>query len=161
MHKEAHWQRSAVMNWCSQDLVHPLINNNLQSSIHWWLIDTIVFIRRKDIPHNHRCDITYAQFWIKVVHKCFGNIFIISIYGLVYFHQNTKQFFVEFTGTKDALSLKQHQQFFFECIVLIIVDDVNIKVISITYIDFIQLCDGWFRDLLFITEFLVYVDGFK
>ncbi len=36
MHKEAHWQRSAVMNWCSQDLDHPLINNKLGASIHWW-----------------------------------------------------------------------------------------------------------------------------
>ncbi len=61
----------AVMNWCSQDLVHPLINNNLQNSIHWWTIDTIVFIRRENIPHNHKCDVTYARFWIKIVQKHF------------------------------------------------------------------------------------------
>ncbi len=38
MHKEAHWQRSAVMNWCSQDLVRPPINNKLGTSTHWWLM---------------------------------------------------------------------------------------------------------------------------
>ncbi len=93
--------------------------------------------------------------------KAFWNIFIISIHGLVYFHQNTKQFFVEFVETNNAITLKQHQQFFLECIVLIIVDDVNVKVISITWISFIQWCEGWFRVLFFTTEFLVYVDGFK
>ncbi len=36
LHKEAHFQRSSVMNWCSQDLVHPPINNKLGTSIHWW-----------------------------------------------------------------------------------------------------------------------------
>jgi hypothetical protein len=61
------------------------------------------------------------------------NIFIISIHGLVYFHQNTKQFYVEFPETKDAITLKQHQQFFLECIDLIS-DDVIVKVISITCI---------------------------
>ncbi len=103
-----------------------------------WLIDTIAIICHKDIPHNRKWDITYAQFWIKMVLKFFWNIFIISIHGLVYFHQNTKHLFVEFTGTKDAISLKQHQWFFLDCIVLIIVDDVNVKVISITCICFIQ-----------------------
>jgi hypothetical protein len=44
------------------------------------------------------------------------------------------QFFEEFTETKDVISLKQYQQFFLECVVLIIVDDVNVKVISITCI---------------------------
>jgi hypothetical protein len=34
---------------------------------------------------------------------------IISIYGLVHFHQNAKQFFVEFPVTKDTKTLKQHQ----------------------------------------------------
>jgi hypothetical protein len=38
--------------------------------------------------------------------KVFWNIFIIYIHGLVYFHQNTKQFFVEFPKTKDAITLK-------------------------------------------------------
>ncbi len=108
MQKEAHWQRRAVMNWCSQDLVHPPINNNLWSSIHWRMIDTFVFIHREDIPHNRKCgecNVTYVQVWVKIVHKCFLNIFIISIHGLVYFHQNTKQYFLEFTKTKDAISL--------------------------------------------------------
>jgi hypothetical protein len=54
------------------------------------------------------------------VQKFDWNTFIISIYGLVHFHQNTKQFFVEFPVTKDAISLIQHQQFFLECINLIL-----------------------------------------
>jgi hypothetical protein len=40
------------------------------------------------------------------------NIFIISIHGLVYFHQNTKEAFKEFPKIKDAKTLKQHQGFF-------------------------------------------------
>ncbi len=91
----------------------------------------------------------------------FWNIFITSIHGLVYFHQNTKQVFKEVPKTKDAISLKQHQQLFLECIILITVDDINVKVISITCISLIQWCDGCFRALLFTMEFLVYVDGFK
>ncbi len=91
----------------------------------------------------------------------FWNMFITSIHGLVYFHQNTKQVFKEFPKTKGAISLKQHQRFFLECIILIIVDDINFKVISITCIGFIQWCDGCFRALLFTMELLVYVDGFK
>ncbi len=35
----------------------------------------------------------------------FLNIFIISIHGLVYFHQNTKEVFKEFPKTKDAKTL--------------------------------------------------------
>jgi hypothetical protein len=58
--------------------------------------------------------------------------------GLVYFHQNTKEVFQEFLKTKDAKTLKHHQQFFLDCIVLIIIDDINFKVISITCIGFIQ-----------------------
>ncbi len=61
-----------------------------------------------------------------------------SIHGLVYFDQNTKQMFVEFPETKDAIALKQHQQFFLDYIVLIIVDKINVEVISITCIGFIQ-----------------------
>jgi hypothetical protein len=104
----------------------------------FWQPPTIVFICRKDVPHNCKCDITYAQFWIKTVLDFSWNIFITSIHGLVNFHQNTKQVFKEFPKTKDAISLKQHQQFFLECIILIIVDDINVKVISITCICFIQ-----------------------
>ncbi len=51
--------------------------------------------------------------------------------------------------TNNAKTVKHHQQFFFDCIVLIIVVDINVKVISITCIDFIWWCDGWFRVLLF------------
>jgi hypothetical protein len=68
----------------------------------------------------------------------FWNIFITSIHGLVYFHQNTKQVFKELPKTKDAITLKQHQKLFLKCIILIIIDDINVKVISITFIGFIQ-----------------------
>ncbi len=60
-----------------------------------------------------------------------------------------KRSFKEFPKTKDAKTLKHHQRFFLDCIVLIIVDDINVKVISITCIGFIWLCDGWFWFLLF------------
>jgi hypothetical protein len=43
------------------------------------------------------------------VQKDVWNISIISMYGLVHYHQNTKQIFVEFPVTKDAKTLKQHQ----------------------------------------------------
>jgi hypothetical protein len=72
------------------------------------------------------------------VHKLAWNIFIISIHGLVYFHQNTKHIFVEFPITKDAITLKQHQQFFLECIVLFIADEISVEVLSITCSGLIQ-----------------------
>jgi hypothetical protein len=43
------------------------------------------------------------------VQKFVWNISIISIHGLVHFHQNMKQIFVEFPVTKDTKTLKQHQ----------------------------------------------------
>jgi hypothetical protein len=61
-----------------------------------------------------------------------------KIHGLVYFHQHTKEVSKEFPKIKDAKTLKHHQQFFLDCIVLIIVDDINVKVISITCIGFIR-----------------------
>jgi hypothetical protein len=65
------------------------------------------------------------------------------MHGLVYYHQNTEEVFKEFPKTKDAKTLIQHQQFFLECIILIIVDDINVKVISITCIVFFcDLMDG-------------------
>ncbi len=105
---------------------------------------------------SHKCDSGY-----KLSKNLFWYIFIISIHGLVYFLQNTKEVFKVFPKTKDAKTLKQHQRFFLECIKLIIVDDINVKVISITCIGFILWCDGWFRVLLFTTFFRLYVDGFK
>jgi hypothetical protein len=71
------------------------------------------------------------------VQKDVWNISIISIYGLVHYHQNTKQIFVEFPVTNNTQTLKQHQQYFLECIDLIS-EDVNVKVMSITCIGFIQ-----------------------
>jgi hypothetical protein len=71
------------------------------------------------------------------VQKDVWNISIISIYGLVHYHQNTKQIFVEFPVTKDTKILKQHQGFFLECIDLTS-EDINVKVLSITCIGLIQ-----------------------
>jgi hypothetical protein len=50
------------------------------------------------------------------IHEFSWNMFIISIHGLVYLYQNTKHFFVEFPETKDATTLKQHQQFFWSAL---------------------------------------------
>jgi hypothetical protein len=47
------------------------------------------------------------------------------MYGLVHYHQNTKQIFIGLPVTKDTKTLKQHQQFFLECIDLIS-EDVNV-----------------------------------
>jgi hypothetical protein len=68
--------------------------------------------------------------------------------NIVYFHQNTKEVFKEFPKTKDAKTLKQHQRFFLGCIVVIIIDDINVKVISITRIGL-----GW------AFQFLVLISG--
>jgi hypothetical protein len=43
------------------------------------------------------------------VQKDVWNISIISMYGLVHYHQNTKQIFAEFPATKDTKTLKQQQ----------------------------------------------------
>ncbi len=40
------------------------------------------------------------------------NIFIISIHGLVHYHQNTKQIFVEFPVTKDTKTLNNNNDSF-------------------------------------------------
>ncbi len=72
------------------------------------------------------------------VQRFVWNIFIIPKHGLVYFHQNTKQFFLEFPKTKDAITLQQHQQFFLECVVIIIADEFSIEVVSMTCSGFIQ-----------------------
>ncbi len=117
--------------------------------IDGWL--TLLFSSARRIFHttanvtSRMCDSGYKM------SKKKRNIFIISIHCLVYFHQNTNKVFKEFPKTKDAKTLKQHQQFFLECIVIIIVEDINVEVISITCIGFIQWCDGWFRVLLFTT----------
>jgi hypothetical protein len=71
------------------------------------------------------------------VQKDAWNISMISMYGLVHYHQNTKQIFGSFPVTKDTKTLKQHQRFFLECIDHIR-EDINVKVMSITCIGFIQ-----------------------
>ncbi len=75
------------------------------------------------------------------VYKLFWNIFIISIHGRVYIHQNTMQIFVEFPETKDTITLKQQQRFFLEYIDPIIINDppfkykpTNIFIICIRFI---------------------------
>jgi hypothetical protein len=50
------------------------------------------------------------------VQKFVLNTFNISLHGLVYFHQNTMQIFVEFPKTKDAITQKQHQQSFWNAL---------------------------------------------
>ncbi len=50
---------------------------------------------------------------------------------------------------------------FLDCIIVIIVKNINVKVISITCIGFIQWCDGWFWVFFFTTFFRLYVDGIK
>ena len=47
---------------------------------------------------SRKCDSGY-----KFSKNLFWNIFIISMHGLVYFYQNTKQTFVEFPETKGAI----------------------------------------------------------
>ncbi len=59
------------------------------------------------------------------------------MYGLVHYHQNKMQIFVEFPVTKDTKTLKQQQRLFLECIDLIS-EDFNVKVMPITCIGFIQ-----------------------
>ncbi len=59
MHREAHWQRSAVMNWFSWDLVHPLINNKLETSIHWWWM--FLFLRLTLCMACHLCHIYHQH----------------------------------------------------------------------------------------------------
>jgi hypothetical protein len=74
----------------------------------------------------------------KNVQNFVWNTFIISKHGLVYFHQNKKQNFVEFPKTKDAITLEQHQRFLLECVVIIIANEFSVEVISITCSGFIQ-----------------------
>jgi hypothetical protein len=102
------------------------------------LIDTLVSSAARTFHTTANVTSGKCDFGCKLSKKRFWNIFIISTHGLVYFHQNTKEVFNEFPKTKDAQTLKQHQQFFLECIVVIILDDINVKVISITCIGFIQ-----------------------
>ncbi len=68
--------------------------------------------------------------------KFVWNTLIVSVHGLVYFHQNTKQIFVKSPVTKEAISLKQHQQFF--GVHWPHPKNVYDKVISIKCIGFIQ-----------------------
>ncbi len=75
--------------------------------------------------------------WKEHVEKDVWNTSIISINGLVHYHQNTKKIFVEFPVTKDTKTFKQQQRFFLECIDLIS-EDLNVKVMSIKCIGFIQ-----------------------
>ncbi len=75
--------------------------------------------------------------------KFVWNTIIISIHGLVYFHQITKQILVEFSLTKDAISLKPHQWFFLEWIELIprkVYDKVNQFNVLVL---FSNEMDGW------------------
>ncbi len=92
------------------------------------------------IRGNHLPIHMISDYWTtqkEHIQKDVWNISIISIYGLVHYHQNTMQICVEFPVTKDTKTLKQQQQLFLECIDLIS-EEVNVKVMSITCIGFIQ-----------------------
>ncbi len=102
--------------------------------------DSLIRLWEHRIRGNHLPIHLISNSWTtrkEHVQKFVWNISIISIYGLVHYHQNTKQIFVEFPVTKDTKTLKQHQQLFLECIDFIS-EDVNVKVMSITCIGFIQ-----------------------
>jgi hypothetical protein len=102
--------------------------------------DSSIRLWEHKIRGNHLPIHMFSDFWTtrKIhVRKDVWNISIISIYGLVHYHQNTKQFSVEFPVTKDTKTLKQQQKFSFECIDHIS-EDINVKVMSITCIGFIQ-----------------------
>ncbi len=127
MHKEAHWK-----SLCSHDLMLSgscpstyqqqfTKFNSLMVDWHYCFHPPQRHSTQPQIQHHVRTILD------KNCQKVFLNIFIISIHGLVYFHLNTRYFFVEFTGIKDAISLKQHQRFYLECIVLIIVNSLTAK----------------------------------
>jgi hypothetical protein len=82
---------------------------------------------------SHQCDSGY-----KCPKTFFGTSSLFPYMVLFTSIKKTNEVFKEFPKTKDAITLKQHQQFFLECVVLIIIDDIKAKVISITCIGFIQ-----------------------
>ena len=131
MHKEAQWQKKSKFNSLMVDW---------HSCFH--------------LPWGHS---TQLQMWH---HVCVdSNCPKIVLEHLHYFHtwscllpsKIQNKFLKNSQEPKMQKTLKQHQQFYLECLVLIIVDDINDKVTSITCIGFIQWCDGWFRVLLFTT----------
>jgi hypothetical protein len=96
--------------------------------------DGLIRLWEHRIRGNHWAIHMISDSWTtqkEYVQKFVWNISIIFMYGLVHYHQNTKQFFVGFLVTKDAKTLKQHQRFFLECIDFIS-EDVNVKVNCVT-----------------------------
>jgi hypothetical protein len=90
--------------------------------------DGLIRLLEHQIRGNHLAIHMISDSWTtqkEYVQKFIWSISRIAIYDLFHFHQNTKQFFVEIPVTKDAKTLKQHKQFFLECIDLIS-EDVNI-----------------------------------
>ncbi len=119
------------MNWPGHTIVDDEFLFVKDSSIRLWELR----IRGNRSPIHMISDSWTTQ--KEHVQKDVWDISIISIYGLVHYHQNTKQIFLGFPVTKDTKTLKQHQRFFMECINLIN-EDVNVKDISIQLIGFIQ-----------------------
>ncbi len=67
--------------------------------------DVLIRLWEHRIRGNHLSIHMISDSWTtqkENVQKFVWNISIISIYGLVHFHQNTKQIFVEFPVTKDT-----------------------------------------------------------
>ncbi len=119
------------MNWSG----HTIVDDEFL-----FVKDSLIRLWELRIRGNHLPIHMISDSWTtrkERVQKFVWNMSIISIYGLVHYHQNTKQIFVGFPVTKDTKTLKQNQQFFLECIDLIS-EDVNVKVVSITYIGLIQ-----------------------
>ncbi len=72
--------------------------------------DSLIQLWEHRIRGNHLLIHMISDSWTtqkEHVQKDIWNISIISIYGLVHYHQNTKQIFVEFPVTKDTKTLKQ------------------------------------------------------
>ncbi len=135
--------RFVIHAWHCRQCAQGILNRSGQAIVD----DKFMFVNdgRYDCGNTGSVAPTCQIIWSSQkenVYKLVWNIFVISIHGLVYFQQNIKQFFVGFPVTKDAITLKLHQQFFLECIVLIIIDDppFNYKPtnVSIKCIVFIQ-----------------------
>ncbi len=79
--------------------------------------DGLIRLWEHRIRGNHLAIHMISGSWITLkeyAQKFVWNISRIAMYGLVHYHQNTKQIFPYFPVTKDTKTLKQHQQFFLE-----------------------------------------------
>jgi hypothetical protein len=93
------------------------------------------------------------------VQRDVGNISIISIYSVIHFHQNTKEFIVEFSVTKDTKPSKNINDSLWSALTSSVMMSMLKSYPSHVLILFSN--NGWFRVHLFTTEIPVYGDGFK